>query len=115
MRVVPTAVLTAALIAVAVPVAAHATTTSRTASVKIAGYAFSPKTLTIPVGTTVTWTDKDADAHNVTSSKGPKKFHSSTLTKGKTYRFTFTKPGTYRYGCTFHSDMHGTVTVTPKH
>lgn len=78
--------------------------------VTIAGLKFSPANLTVRAGTTVTWTNTDPVAHNVTSSgSGP--LHSPTLNKGASYSYTFTKAGTYRYVCTFHNWMHGTVTV----
>jgi plastocyanin len=106
-RTIGTAVLLALAVAFAAPAAAGVAPTK----VKIANYAFKPATLTIPVGTKVTWTDQDNDAHNVTSTKGPARFTSPTLTKGKSYSHTFRKVGTYRYVCTFHANMHATVKV----
>jgi amicyanin len=75
--------------------------------VTIAGFKFSPATLTVRVGTTVTWTNSDSAAHNV--SGGP--LHSPALNHGASYRHTFTKAGTYHYVCTFHPWMKGTVIV----
>ncbi len=86
----------------AAPVAAN--------TVLIKNFAFSPAALTVRVGTTVTWTNQDADAHTVTSRTGP--LNSPTLDTGKSYRYTFTKPGTYQYLCTIHPFMTATVTVT---
>ena len=101
----------AVLVALSVGPAAPAEAGVTPAKVKIANYAFQPTVLTIPVGTKVTWTDQDNDAHNVTSTKGPQRFASSPLTKGKSYSHTFRKVGTYRYVCTFHATMHATVRV----
>ena len=81
-------------------------------SVMIMNYAYSPATLTVPVGTTVTWTNDDQAPHTVTSSSGPAKLDSPQLAQGDTWSFTFTKPGTYAYYCAVHPDMKGTVTVT---
>jgi len=78
--------------------------------VAIAGFAYSPASLTVSVGTTVTWTNGDRAPHTVTSSgSGP--LASPTLHQGGTYSYTFTQPGTYAYYCAIHPFMHGTVTV----
>lgn len=90
------------------PLRAPAATSQK---VTIAGFRYSPASLTVRVGTTVTWTNTDSAPHNVTSSgSGP--LHSPTLNKGASYSYTFTKAGKYPYVCTFHDWMHGTVTVT---
>ena len=80
-------------------------------TVVIRGFAFAPASVTVPVGTTVTWTNSDQDAHTVTATGGA--FRSPTLGTGDTYRFTFTKPGRYDYLCTIHPFMTATVVVTP--
>jgi len=81
-------------------------------TVDIKNFAFAPSTLTVKVGTTVTWINKDADAHTVTSQQhGPLK--SAPLSTGNSYSYTFTTPGTYNYLCTIHPFMTATVTVTP--
>ncbi|MGW3043035.1 cupredoxin domain-containing protein [Kitasatospora sp. NPDC001159] len=78
--------------------------------VTIANYAFSPSTLTVSKGTTVTWTNSDTDSHTVTSSgSGP--LDSGTLNQGASYSYTFTMSGTYDYTCSIHPFMHGTVVV----
>jgi len=79
-------------------------------AVDIRNFAFAPNDLTVRVGTTVTWTNRDGDAHTVVSTKGP--LHSNTLNTGDTYQFTFTKAGTYSYLCSIHPFMVGTVQVT---
>ena len=82
-----------------------------TDSVAIKNFAFSPVTVTVRAGTTITWTNGDQDAHTVTATGGV--FKSPTLNTGDTYRYTFTKPGRYDYLCTIHPFMTATVVVTP--
>jgi plastocyanin len=80
-------------------------------SVKIAQLAFSPASVTVPVGGTVTWTNSDAVDHTVTSmGRGP--LGSATMNAGGTYSYTFTTAGTYMYYCAVHPDMMGTVVVS---
>ena len=73
-------------------------------------FAFQPKTLEVPVGTTVTWTNQDAIQHSVTASDGS--FDSGLFTQGGVYSHTFDAPGTYSYVCSRHGSMMGEVTVT---
>src|SRR5258706_15598897 len=77
-------------------------------------FAFSPTTLTIKVGTTVTWKNVTSVAHTVTSDDG-KSFNSGNnnpiAAQSGTYSFTFTKPGTYAYHCSFHPFMKATIIV----
>lgn len=80
-------------------------------AVAIQNFAFAPATLTVPVGTTITWTNDDQDAHTVSASGGA--FRSAALNHGDTFRFTFTRPGRYDYLCTIHPFMTATVVVTP--
>jgi amicyanin len=82
-----------------------------TDSVAIQNFAFSPTTVTVKAGSTVTWINRDQDAHTVTAMSGP--FHSPTLTTGQSFRYTFTTPGRYDYLCTIHPFMTATVVVTP--
>jgi plastocyanin len=82
-----------------------------TADVAIANFSFSPDTLTVKVGTTVTWTNQDSVEHTVTSDTGL--FDSGALAQGKTFSYTFTAAGTYPYHCTpHHAKMAGSVVVT---
>jgi plastocyanin len=102
--------------ATATPAAAKGVVAPEAAStdvaVSIQSYAFSPASLTIGVGTTVTWTNYDTAPHTVTVSSGPVKFNSPTLQKGDTYTYTFTTAGTYSYYCAVHPDMTAKVVVT---
>lgn len=80
-------------------------------TVQIENYAFAPKSLTINVGDTVTWTNEDTAPHTVTTSSGPAKISSANLSKGQSFSYTFTKAGTYAYYCAVHPDMTATITV----
>lgn len=84
-----------------------------TASVAIvsssAGY--SPATLTVKKGTTVTWTNNDTVRHNVMSDSG-NVLSSPYLSKGESWSYTFNTPGTYPYHCTPHPWMKAKVIVT---
>jgi plastocyanin len=87
-------------------------TTAQTIAVDIKNYAYSPASLTVSVGDTVTWTNEDTAPHTVTVSDGPVKFASSNLSQGQTFSYTFTEAGTYSYYCAVHPDMKASVTVT---
>ncbi len=77
--------------------------------VKIDNFSFTPQTLTVHPGTTVTWVNKDDVPHTVTSVDT--KFHSSAFDTDERYSFTFTAPGTYKYFCSVHPHMTGTIIV----
>ncbi|WP_406438627.1 cupredoxin family copper-binding protein [Streptomyces sp. NBC_00631] len=81
-------------------------------TVAIKNFAFAPATLKVPVGTTVTWTNQDTDAHTVTSDGSGGPLRSAALATHATYSYTFTEPGTYAYLCTVHPFMTATVEVT---
>ncbi len=89
-----------------------ATPTPSTAAVTIKSLAFSPAALTIPRGTTVTWTNQDSIPH--TSTCDTSVWDSHTISgSGGTFSFTFNvAPGTYNYHCSIHSFMHASITVT---
>jgi plastocyanin len=95
----PTPVPSTATTPVSIPVGARTLGTS----------AFSPSPLTIPVGTTVRWTNNDTIAHDATSNTGA--FASGTLNAGARFDFTFQTSGTFPYHCTIHPGMMGTVIV----
>lgn len=77
--------------------------------VSITGSSFSPSTLTVNKGTTVTWTNADYDPHTVTADDNS--FTSGTINQGGVYTRTFSTPGTYPYHCNFHTAMTGSVVV----
>ena len=80
-----------------------------TASVSIANFSFTPATLSVSVGTTVTWTNNDSVTHTVTADQGA--FDSNNLSPGNTFSFTFSQAGTYPYHCKIHPSMMGTIQV----
>jgi plastocyanin len=79
-------------------------------SVVMKNIQFNPKKLTVPPGATVKWTNKDTTAHDVTASEF-KSGSSGGLTPGDTYSHTFNRIGTFKYRCTVHPGMQGTVVV----
>jgi amicyanin len=79
-------------------------------AVTIQDFKFNPATLSVPVGTTVTWTNKDEEPHTLAAKDGS--FHSPGMDTNATYSFTFTTPGSYDYICSIHPFMTGTVVVT---
>lgn len=76
--------------------------------VTIAGFAFSPKTVTVNVGDTVTWTNDDTVTHTATSAGN---FDTGSIGGGAAKGVTFQKAGTFAYVCSVHSSMTGTVVV----
>jgi amicyanin len=78
--------------------------------VKISNFKFGPRTLTVKVGTKVTWTNKDAIGHSVNFASG--NINSNTLGLDAKFSHTFTAAGTYPYICDIHPFMHGTIVVT---
>ncbi|RSM63610.1 copper-binding protein [Amycolatopsis sp. WAC 01376] len=80
-------------------------------TVEMMGYKYSPASLSVAVGDTVTWTNHDTAPHNVVITDGPEKFTSPTLQQGQTFSHTFTKAGDYSYYCSVHPDMKASVKV----
>jgi len=80
-----------------------------TAEVKIDNFSFGPQTVTVPVGATVTWTNRDDIPHTVVSTDGV--FKSKVRDTDEKFSYTFTKAGTYPYYCTIHPKMTGQVVV----
>jgi plastocyanin len=78
-------------------------------TIGIKQFKFGPSMLTVPVGTTVTWVNRDEEPHTVTSGTGA--FSSAGLVNDDTFVRTFTKPGTYQYFCSIHPYMKGTLVV----
>ena len=79
--------------------------------VKIDNFSFGPASLTISVGSTVTWTNRDDIPHTVVSADDPKVFKSKVLDTDEKFSFTFTRAGTYAYFCSIHPKMTGKVIV----
>lgn len=77
--------------------------------IEIKDHRYLPDKLTVAAGTKVTWINHDQDPHTVAENN--KIFHSSALDTNDSYAYTFTTPGTYKYFCTLHPTMLGTVIV----
>jgi plastocyanin len=78
--------------------------------VSIDNFAFVPATLTVPVRSTVTWTNHDEEPHTIAANDGS--FHSPGMGSQGTYSHTFTTAGKFDYVCSIHPFMHATVVVT---
>lgn len=78
-------------------------------NVSISGYAFSPETVTVDVGDTVTFVNDADETHTVTTYDSS--FDSGKLQHKGTFSFRFLRPGTYLYYCRIHPEMHGTIVV----
>jgi plastocyanin len=77
-------------------------------AVNIDNFTFEPKELTVKVGTTVIWKNRDDIPHTVVSAG---KFRSKTMDTDGTFTFTFTAAGEYKYFCSLHPHMTGMVKV----
>jgi plastocyanin len=71
--------------------------------------AYAPNPVTVPVGSTLTWTNNDTTAH--TSSADGGAWDSGPIDPGRTFTMTFSSAGTFRYHCNIHPGMVGTVNV----
>jgi plastocyanin len=80
-------------------------------TVDMQNIAFDPKSVTVKVGQTIEWVNKDSVDHNVVATKG-ENFKSDTFGKDGTYKYTVDKAGTIDYVCTLHPGMEGSITVT---
>jgi amicyanin len=89
---------------------APAQAAAKTVRIDIKDFAYSKTKVTVARGTTITWTNRDDMEHDVTrnGSKGPK---SKLLGKGKSYSWKATKAGTFKYHCSPHPFMKGTIVV----
>ena len=84
--------------------------TSRTYRVEIHDFAFSPKEITVPVGASIVWTNRDDEPHTIVSAAGAFK-PSQALDTGDSFSAVLDKPGTYAYFCSIHPMMVGKITV----
>jgi plastocyanin len=77
--------------------------------ISLSNFMFSPMSLTVSVGATVTWTNSDDEPHTVVSNAGL--FRSGAMDTNESFSFKFDKPGTYHYTCSIHPRMVGTIVV----
>jgi plastocyanin len=89
--------------------AAPASSNPSPVQIQIDNYTFKPATVTVPVGTIITWKNLDDDPHTVTANDGS--FNSKGLAQGDTWSHQFSKPGVYAYHCTVHPFMQASVIV----
>ena len=104
----PSVVPSAAAPSAAAP-SASALPAAAGSAVTVANFSFQPATITVPVGTTVTWTNTDSAGHTVAADDGS--FTSGTLGTGAMFGQTFSTAGTFAYHCSIHASMTGTVVV----
>lgn len=87
--------------------AAQSQNTVEANTITIANFAFNPGSLTIKVGTKVTWINQDSTAHRIKSNT----FNSTDLNQGEKFEFTFNNPGSFDYICGIHPSMSGKIVV----
>src|ERR1700739_1209224 len=92
------------------PGSSASTAQPATTEVKIDNFSFGPAALTVSVGTTVTWINRDDIPHTVVSTD--KVFKSKVLDTDEKFSYTFTKAGEFPYFCSIHPKMTGKVVVT---
>jgi plastocyanin len=112
MRSARLATLTFAALLVAAacsPAASSAPSAATGTAVSIVTFTFQPATLTVAVGTTITWTNNDTVAHIVTADDGS--FESKKIAPGGTFSHAFATAGAIAYHCAIHASMKATVTV----
>ena len=81
------------------------------AAISVDKFTFSPPLLTVAAGTRVVWTNRDDIPHTVVGADDPRTLRSPPLDTDDSFAFTFAAPGTYRYFCSLHPHMQGTVVV----
>jgi plastocyanin len=105
---------TATMLAAVVPPAWTQTSPQPSAgAISIDNFTFTPQTLTVKAGTTITWTNRDDIPHGIASENNAFT-KSKALDTDDSYSFTFSAPGTYKYFCYVHPHMTGTIVVEPK-
>lgn len=82
-------------------------------TISMAGDRFTPETITIRHGTTVTWVNDDEEVHTATSDMSEGGWNTGDIMPGGSRSITFHTPGTYPYHCTYHVSMgmRGTIIV----
>jgi plastocyanin len=80
-------------------------------TIAIGNFTFSPANIEVPVGTKLTWSNEDDVPHTIVSADGGVPIKSPPLDTDQQYTAVFDKPGTYRYFCSLHPHMTGTVVV----
>jgi plastocyanin len=107
--VIPVIIAMLLLVAGSSSVTASDQPSAANVAVKIDNFVFGPQTITVPVGTTVTWTNSDDIPHTAVSTDGV--FKSKVMDTDEKFSYTFAKAGTYSYYCSVHPKMTGQVVV----
>lgn len=89
--------------------AAPAGKSSAGTTISIHEFMFSPTSITVTAGTTVHWKNLDPEPHTIRAVDAS--FKSDALDQDDSFAFKFDKPGTYRYVCSIHPQMQGTIVV----
>jgi plastocyanin len=84
---------------------------AQAAAIQIDNFHYTPSSLTVAPGTTVTWTNADDSPHTVREKDG--KFKSAALDTDDKFSQTFAAPGEYEYFCSIHPYMTGKIVVKP--
>ena len=79
------------------------------AQIEIKDFMFTPMSITVKAGSTVTWVNRDDEPHSVVSDTG--QFRSGAVDTGESFAYKFDKPGTYHFSCSIHPRMIGTIVV----
>jgi plastocyanin len=103
-----TGLLMASVIAVSTAALAPAVLAADT-TIDIAGFAFSPQSVTVKVGDTVTWANSDAQGHTASADNGA--WDTGTISGNTSKSVTMTTPGTFAYHCKIHETMTATLVV----
>jgi plastocyanin len=88
---------------------AYALSAAPSPEIKIDNFTFGPAAVKVPLGTTITWVNRDDIPHTVVNTD--KTLKSKVLDTDDKFSFTFTKAGTFPYFCSIHPKMTGTVVV----
>jgi plastocyanin len=83
--------------------------TATPTGIVVKNFMFQPTSLTVKVGSTVTWTNMDEEPHTVVSTSGL--FRSNGLDTKDSFSFKFDKAGTYTFACSIHPQMVGKIIV----
>ena len=81
-------------------------------TIAIDNFTFAPQVLQVRAGTAVTWLNRDDIPHVVVGQDNPRELKSPPLDTDDHFSFVFKAPGTYRYFCSLHPHMQGSVVVT---
>jgi plastocyanin len=86
-----------------------ATTNADARDVVVDNFSFAPATASVPVGSTITWTNRDDVPHNIVSTE--QRFKSPVLDTDEQFSHQFDAPGSYKYFCSIHPKMTGRIVV----